>query len=405
MYRTLLILLLFILLFLDSNKLQAKDISKSDIVIGEKILLKSSLLKENRELLIYTPSDYNPNEKYQVIYLLDGQYYFIPTIGIVNSLVASGSMPNSIIVAIITSIRVRDYLPPIKNQPLSPQQEWIQTKFPRFGGTNNFILFLETELFPYIEKNYSTLPNRTLIGHSNGGVFGLHALLNYPHIFTNYLITSPAPWWGNEEIDTLFSQLEQREPQIAHNVFLTVANEGGRYFQHAMRIAANFSSNSSKIFTWHFKHLQNKTHQTTIYPSIHQGLSTLYKDFYFDHSSTTTKYARLTDLVEYYDNLSKKYQFKVKIPIQAFVELADLQLVANNEPDAFDTLNYFVKSYPELSYAHQNIAHAYIRTEQYSLAKKSFEKALNLAKKQKNISYTVKDYLKDMIKAAEAKLN
>ncbi|GAA0812823.1 hypothetical protein GCM10009111_07300 [Colwellia asteriadis] len=404
MYRILLILLAFILLPLHSKALHAKNISTSDIVIGEKVILNSTVLKEERELLIYTPSDYHPSEQYQVIYLLDGRYHFIPTVGIVSSLVASGLMPDSIVVAIKTSIRVRDYLPPIKDKPLSAQQKWIQTKFPRFGGTDNFVQFLETELFPYIEQNFSTLPNRTLIGHSNGGVFGLHALLAHPTLFTNYLIISPAPWWGDQEIDSLFSKQESNAPQIAHNVFLTVANESGKYYSHAARFAANFSSNSSQAFTWYFEHLQEQTHQTTIYPSILNGLSTLYQDFYFDHSSTANKYVRLADLVEYYDDLSKKYMFEVKIPIQAFVELADLQLAAKNESDAFDTLNYFVKSYPELSYAHQNIAHAYMKTKQYALAKQNFEKALEISKQETGISYTVIDYLKDMITTAEAKL-
>lgn len=405
MHRILLILLTFILLALHSSELHAKDISKSDIVIGEKVILKSTVLKEERELLIYTPRDYHPREKYQVIYLLDGRYHFIPTVGIVNSLVASGLMPDSIVVAIKTSVRVRDYLPPIKDKPLSPQQKWIQTKFPRFGGTDNFTQFLETELFPYIEQSFSTLPNRTLIGHSNGGVFGLHALVNHPTLFTNYLIVSPAPWWGDQEIDSLFSKQEKNTPQIAHNVFLTAANESGRYYSHTSRIAANFSSNTSKAFTWYFEHLPEKTHQTTIYPSIFNGLSTLYQDFYFDHSSTKTKYASLANLVEYYEILSKKYLFEVQIPIQALVELADLQMAANKKTEAFETLNYFVKLYPELSYAHQNLAHAYMKTEQYALAKQSFARALKISEGEKGISYTVTDYLKDMINTVEAKLN
>jgi predicted alpha/beta superfamily hydrolase len=400
MFRTSL-LIAFLLI---PNTVQATKIQTSELSIAKKILLPSKVLKEQREIFIYTPEDYHRDKKYQVIYLLDGEFHFIPTVGIVNSLVTNRLMPDSIVVGIKTSIRVRDYLPPIIDKPLSSQQKWIQQKFPRFGETKNFTDFLVTELFPYIEQNYSTSASKTLIGHSNGGVFALHTLLKQPKLFTNYLVISPAPWWGAEEIDSFFPQQTKDDLVSAHNLFLTIAGEGGRYYSNTMRIIANLESNAPPELSWQFEHLQNETHETTIFPSIYRGLSALYKDLYFDKMEVTAKYGQITDVIEYYANLSEIYQFEVPIPSSVLAELANLQLFNNREKQAFKTLNVFVDSYPASAYSHQNIAQAYMKTGQYTLAKSSFSQALAIANTKKDADYTVIDYLKDMIKQADSQL-
>jgi predicted alpha/beta superfamily hydrolase len=401
MFRTSLLIIAF--LFISSN-LQANEIQKIDLNIAKKILFPSKVLNEQREISIYTPENYHQDKKYQVIYVLDGEFHFIPTVGIVNSLASIGEIPDSIVVGIKTSIRVRDYLPPIANKPLSNQQQWIQQQFPRFGKTKNFTKFLATELFPYIENNYSTLANRTIIGHSNAGVYALHTLISQPELFTNYLVISPAPWWGAEEIDNFFPQQSKANSVPIKNLFLTVAGEGGRYYSNTMRIIANLESSTQSELSWQFKHLQDKTHETTIFPSIYQGLSTLYKDFYFDQIEVTAKYGQIIDVIEYYEDLSKKYQFEVPIPLSVLAELANLQLSNNREQQAFETLKIFVNLYPESAYSYQNLAQAYMRTKQYALAKSSFSQALTIAKEKNEVSYTVIDYLEDMIKQADSQL-
>jgi len=401
MFRTSLLLIAFLLI---PNNAQAAKVQKSEFEIAEKIVLPSKILNEHREIYIYRPSDYSSDKKYQVIYVLDGEFHFIPTVGIVNSLVSTGLMPDSIVVGIKTSIRVRDYLPPIVGKPLSHQQKWIQQKFPSFGETNKFTSFLATELFPYIEHKYSTLANRTLIGHSNGGVFALHTLLKQPKLFTNYLVISPAPWWGAEEIDHFFPQTSTDYLDSTKNLYLTVAGEGGRFYSNTMRIIAHLESNAPQSLNWQFEYLKEKTHETTIFPSIYHGLSKLYQDFYFDQLDVIAKYGQVTDVIKYYANLSKKYHFEVSIPTSVLAELANLQLYNNRDKQAFETLNVFIDLYPKSAYPHQNLAQAYMRTGQYALAKSSFSQALTIADAKKEIDYTVTDYLEDMIKQADSQL-
>ncbi len=376
--------------------------TKEHYIVGDKITLQSKVLNEARELFIYTPEDYSAQNRYPVIYVLDGEYYFISTLGIVNALTATKKIPDAIVVAIKTSIRVRDFLPPIDDKPLSPQQEWTQKKFPRFGGTEKFRQFLQQELFPYIDKHYATQPNKTLIGHSNGGVFVLDTLLKQPKLFTNYLAISPAPWWGDQQIDSLFTQAIKSSPAV--NLYLSIADEGNKFYAHSQRIAANLASTHSKQLNWQYQHFAEEDHQSTIYPSIYQGLSKLFADFYYQDIQAVGQLGELDDVINYYQTLSTRYNYNIKIPTSVLSELATLQLNHDRNDQAFVTLNYFIEQYPNTAYAHQNLAFAYMRTQQFSLAKTSFEKALTILSQQDDVSYTVIDFVKDMIAQADSKI-
>ncbi|MDP5191726.1 alpha/beta hydrolase-fold protein, partial [Rheinheimera baltica] len=74
--------LLMVLLF---NKLAfATDVvSKEDYSLASKVVIDSNQLKEKRNILIYTPPNFDKNQTYQVIYLFDAEHLFTSTIGIV----------------------------------------------------------------------------------------------------------------------------------------------------------------------------------------------------------------------------------------------------------------------------------------------------------------------------------
>ncbi len=394
--------LCLLLLALLSFTCLAQQVASEQLVVGQKVTIKSQILNEQRDLLIYLPKNYDAEKKYPVIYVLDGEFYFIPTIGVVSSLSATKAIPESLVVALPTSIRVRDYLPPIDGEAKSRQQKFTQQKFPRFGGTKNFQDFLEQEVFNFIDSHYSTLPNRTLIGHSNAGVFSLHTLLSKPDLFTNYLVISPAPWWGEKEIDNNFANI--RDLKSAKNLFITLASESGRYYSHMMRLLANFKSHAPNSFQWQYQHLNEHTHESSVYPAIYQGLSYLYSDFNYTPSVELAKYGDMATIASYYEGLSKKYGFTVNIPHNVLAEFASQQLNMGRNKQAFETLNYFVEHNPNASYAHQNLAFAYMRTEQHLKAKESFTRALNLYQKNGGTDYTVVDFLNDMIGNMESNL-
>ena len=60
------------------------------------------------------------------------------------------------------------------------------------GGADSFYQFVTQEVIPLVEADYPIdSANRTLMGHSWGGVFGLYSLFRDPLLYKNYLICSP----------------------------------------------------------------------------------------------------------------------------------------------------------------------------------------------------------------------
>ena len=61
------------------------QITSEKIIIGEKITISSEILNESRQILVHLPQDYNYSDnKYPVLYVLDGEYFFYTAIGSVQ---------------------------------------------------------------------------------------------------------------------------------------------------------------------------------------------------------------------------------------------------------------------------------------------------------------------------------
>ncbi len=69
------------------------------------------------------------------------------------------------------------------------------------GGATEFYDFVKDELFPLVEKKYSTAKSdKIYFGHSFGGLFGIYALLRDDGIFDGFFIASPSLWWGESQL-------------------------------------------------------------------------------------------------------------------------------------------------------------------------------------------------------------
>jgi enterochelin esterase-like enzyme len=147
---------------------------------SELIDLHSEQTGRDYELIVGLPESYvkEPQRRYPVLYLLDGQCDFnignqmsgalrydkvIPEILVVG-ITYAGEKPN------YTQLRRADYTPthwqpPDENAP--------------FGGDGpKFLRFLQENLLPTVEATYRVdASQRILAGHSAGGLFTLYALL------------------------------------------------------------------------------------------------------------------------------------------------------------------------------------------------------------------------------------
>ena len=154
-----------------------------------------------RHVDVWLPPSYEtaPNRRFPVLYMHDGQNLFRPEesfLGIdwgvvpaLEKLIANQQAPETILVGIWnTPQRYQEYL------PQKPFDTAVGTRAkakldPRFAGkilSDAYLRFLVTELKPFIDTQYRTLPDpphTSLMGSSMGGLISLYGLCEYPAVF------------------------------------------------------------------------------------------------------------------------------------------------------------------------------------------------------------------------------
>jgi enterochelin esterase-like enzyme len=139
--------------------------------------LRSKILGEERYFHVSLPPNYSvAKQRYQVTYLLDGHVkaFFDLAVASAGYDVSTGgpheyAIPPQIVVGVEQKNRGVDL-------------ESNQEKFDRF---------LAEELVPYVDKEFRTVPYRTLIGHSLGGRFALFTVCRNPGMFAAIVAISP----------------------------------------------------------------------------------------------------------------------------------------------------------------------------------------------------------------------
>lgn len=190
-----------------------------DISIGKRDRVFSEILNQEREISIYLPPGYHsePDQKYPVLYILDGDYNFQYVAGLLELEGGiSERIPKMILVAI--SGKGTDTY----RHNCKPNIEGVEDK----GNADEFAGFLASELIPYVDSKYKTNDFKILSGHSIGGLFVVNTALNRPNLFDRYIAISPALWWADNAINQV---AEEKVKAVDFNtdVFVSLADEKG----------------------------------------------------------------------------------------------------------------------------------------------------------------------------------
>jgi predicted alpha/beta superfamily hydrolase len=162
------------------------------------------------QISIALPFNYLPSDttRYPVMYILDGDPNLPMAALIQRNMSYDHEVPDVIMVGIgyqvdnflsTRSFRMLDYTPShvakIDSEMTASHHMKMVT-----GGAFDFLQVLEKEIIPYIESNFKTNKDRSLAGHSLGGLFTLYTLFHEPALFQRYLISSPSLYWNDFEM-------------------------------------------------------------------------------------------------------------------------------------------------------------------------------------------------------------
>lgn len=158
------------------------------------------------------PDNYNAAEKYASIYVLDGEENFDLVANTCREISNSYATQNVVVVSIgYGRDRSIDYTP---------------TKVSSVtGGAAEFLQFIQGELIPTMEQNFSvdtTRASRVILGHSYGGLFGACVFTVANNLFGNYLLLSPSIWFDNEVLLLLEKDYRAANQHMEQVVFMGI---------------------------------------------------------------------------------------------------------------------------------------------------------------------------------------
>ena len=252
------------------------------LVFGNSEVFHSDILKEDRNINIYLPEEFNPTDatKYPVIYILDGgveeDFFHIAGIVRYNTQPWVERFPRSIVVGIENTNRRRDFTYAVPDLNFLEKEGFKKESFPQYGGSEKYISFLKNELQPYIEKKYKANNNRTVIGESLAGLMSTEILLKEPEMFNQYIIISPSMWWGGEKLLKEADSLLKSRLKTTKNVYIGAPNkeEDVRMYNEAEALYKILKSN--KNIKVNFDYMPDELHSTAIHQGVYNGFKKLY---------------------------------------------------------------------------------------------------------------------------------
>lgn len=233
---------------------------------GIKDSIFSATLQEERRLQIQLPADYKPgsNQKYQVLYLLDGEWNAELFQQVQAWSKQWGYTPPIIMVGVVNSYpnnenqRFRDLTPTSAGQHGA-------------GGGPKLLTFLKDELIPYINKTYPSNGSNILWGHSLGGLFVLYALFTEPQLFDAYIAADPSIWWDH---GFLVRYAQERMNNVRGIKSLYITGRTGNAW-HGMGIDSMvmlLKSTAPSTLQWDTVTYPNETHISMQGKSAYDGL-------------------------------------------------------------------------------------------------------------------------------------
>lgn len=161
---------------------------KFNVELTKEFEMYSNSSHANYKIRLGLPEDYKAENKYATVYILDGERDFAYVANQCKDISSKKGIQNVIVVGIgYGNDRSVDYTPTKANEGC--------------GGAEQFMNFIQNELIPKIEQDYSADTHRAarvILGHSFAGLLAAYAFTRYNNVFGNYLILSPSLWYDNE---------------------------------------------------------------------------------------------------------------------------------------------------------------------------------------------------------------
>lgn len=319
------ILFAAILLFLTPN-LFSQNIQKNNPT-GTVFMVDSEVLGHEREIQIFLPEDYTKSkENYPVLYVLDGQRYFLHAVSLQQSFVEFRQSPGFIIVGINKN-------PTDRNRNYS-------------SNSKKFLEFIKNEVITYIDSEYRTSNSRMLFGWAFAGGFVIETMTANPELFNVHIAASAFPLEGKiSKIDSLISKY----PNINSTLYFTSEVEEGGVLQGAIKLRDLLSAKAPKSINWTFAELKDEEHRSTPFTTLYHGLKKhfrYYPELQFKNLKDYKNEGGFDNVLEYQKKRARQYGFSEELSDWTMFSLTRNAIRAKE----FDQFDSFVKKFEETGF-------------------------------------------------------
>jgi hypothetical protein len=268
-------------------------------------------------------------------------------------------LPQLIVVGILNTDRTRDMTP----------RKVIQRE--NSGGGDAFLEFIGSELIPYIDGKYRTVPYRVLSGGSSAGMFTLYTLFSRPESFHAYIASRPALnshagyTWDADVISRRAVSFFREIPSGKISLFI---DHGGQEDvlhnpEPIHKLSGLFKRDSQESFYWEIQRTGESGYRSA--ESLINGLLSVFDSWYYPADSLYTR--GFSGIRKHAESLSERLAY----PVTAADLLTENDLLRfgyrflenNNIKEAINIFEYAVSVYFNSWNAFDGLAEAYKKAD------------------------------------------
>ncbi len=371
-----------------TSSLKAQTNSNS-IFIGIVDSINSKILNEKRRVLIHVPK--GEGKKFPVLYVLDGDDHFEALVGMMKRLNLTDNCPEMIIVGISNANRnrSRDLTSTIADDP--------RFGLRNTGGGDKFMAFIDKELIPKIESNYTTAPYRIFMGHSAGGLLVMNTLLKQNNLFNAYVAIDPGMLHDNKKLLQESKKILTENSFESKSLFLGISNYMGVGMDTlTVRKDTGFNSmiirpiletkdvlmaSKSNQLNFDYKYYANDDHKSVAFLAEYDAIRFLFKDFKFEMTDSyfTDSKSNLSAILKtHYEKVSSQLGYVI-LPAEDLVNNFGYTALGEKQLDkACDLFKLNILNYPQSFNAFDSLGDYYVEIGDRTNAIVNFKKALHI---------------------------
>ena len=363
----------------------------SPFITGFEKTMPSKVLGSQRTVWIHIPARNAGNsntdkERYPVIYLLDGDANFNGVVSITEFMSHAGLCPPMIVVGVLHPARMTDLT--VGTDKETPGVT---------GKGEQFMLYMEKELMPYIESKYPTASYKIFIGHSVGGLTVVNTLIHHPDLFDAYVSLDGALWWNDQQIVTEAKTTLGNRNYKGKTLFIALANrmekgidtlevqkdttEGTELIRSNLVFVKDIFKNKTNQLRFRHVFYENDDHSSVRLIGEYDALR-----FIFDYYRLKIYNSELEDpdfeldslFIMHYKNVSAQIGYLIKPDESQVNNLGYLMLNKRQfkKSEALFKLN--ITNYPKTANCYDGLGDLYLAKGEKAKAIESFKKTLAL---------------------------